>query len=224
MYRYVCKARISLPLRSAPSSSRLLPGRCRGLATSSAAAAATTQSSLPIIAVPSFQQQGYGRVASSSSCWILGAVGLAAAAAATAGSATVAACDEAHAPQIKAVAAAPVAEDKHKELEAFRPLPEEGFVRVDTLLETTHSQYLANNAVHDTLRGESLIEAYEVYFNETTRDIRCIVRFGNTLNGHQGIVHGGITALVFDNTFGWLFFTQGDVPAAFTANLSINYK
>jgi hypothetical protein len=118
----------------------------------------------------------------------------------------------------------PADRDKHKELEAFRPQPDEGFVRVDTLLESTHYEYHRKNAVHDTLRGESLIEAYEVYHNETTGDIRCIVRFGNALNGHQGIVHGGITALVFDNTFGWLFFMLRDVPAAFTANLSLNYR
>jgi hypothetical protein len=117
-----------------------------------------------------------------------------------------------------------VAEDKHRELETFRPYPDEGFVRVDTLLESSHIEYLRSNAVHDTLRGESLIEAYEVYHNETTGDIRCIVQFGNALNGHRGIVHGGITALVFDNTFGWLFFMQRDVPAAFTANLSLNYR
>jgi len=36
-------------------------------------------------------------------------------------------------------------------------------------------------------------------------------------------VHGGITSLVFDNTFGWLFFSL-NLPLAVTANLNVNYR
>jgi len=43
------------------------------------------------------------------------------------------------------------------------------------------------------------------------------------MNGHPNFVHGGITSLVFDNTFGWLFFGL-DLPLAVTANLNVNYR
>jgi acyl-coenzyme A thioesterase PaaI-like protein len=43
------------------------------------------------------------------------------------------------------------------------------------------------------------------------------------LNGHPGVVHGGLTSTLFDNTFGWLFFALGKPPAV-TANLTVNFK
>ena len=68
-----------------------------------------------------------------------------------------------------------------------------------------------------------MIEDYEVYFNPESKDIICLVRYGDSLNGHNGIVHGGITALTFDNSFGWLFMANDTAPA-FTANLTLNYR
>lgn len=79
------------------------------------------------------------------------------------------------------------------------------------------------HALHDTLAGDRMIEAYEVYKHKTAEEIMCLVKFGETLNGHRGIVHGGITALVFDNSFGWLFICL-EKPMAVTANLNINYR
>jgi hypothetical protein len=67
------------------------------------------------------------------------------------------------------------------------------------------------------------IEFYEIYQNNETRDLRCVIKFGSSLNGHPGIVHGGITALLFDNSFGWLFFARS-IPVGVTANLSVNYR
>ena len=80
-----------------------------------------------------------------------------------------------------------------------------------------------DNAFHGTLKGESMIENYEVYHNKEKDEVMCIITFGKSLNGHPGIVHGGITSLAFDNTFGWLFIALKTDPA-FTANLNINYR
>ena len=71
-----------------------------------------------------------------------------------------------------------------------------------------------------------MVEAYEVYRQKDVIDsneIVILIRFGERLNGHRGIVHGGITALCIDNSYGWLFFCLGK-PMAVTANLSINYR
>ena len=97
------------------------------------------------------------------------------------------------------------------------------YLRIDSLLDNAHPEWKANNAFHGTLRGENLIEEYEVYSNKEKEEIICLVRYGCSLNGHTGIVHGGITALTFDNSFGWLFLAN-KYPSAFTANISVNYR
>lgn len=115
----------------------------------------------------------------------------------------------------------PVEEKTRKDIALYRP--NNGYVRIDGKLKMVHPDVLSNNAFHGSLNGESLIEEYEVYFNPTNKDIVCLVRFGKSLNGHSGVVHGGITALTFDNSFGWLFLANETAPA-FTANLNINYR
>ena len=69
-----------------------------------------------------------------------------------------------------------------------------------------------------------MISCYEVYVNrKNNNEICCYVSFGDLVNGHPNIVHGGITALVLDNTFGWLFVAS-KLPLAVTANININYR
>jgi len=80
-----------------------------------------------------------------------------------------------------------------------------------------------DNVFHDTLKGEGMIEIYEVYRKLGDDEIYALVRFGHRLNGHPSVVHGGITSTAFDNTFGWLFFALG-VPSAFTAYLHVNFR
>lgn len=100
----------------------------------------------------------------------------------------------------------------------------DGYKRVDDLmLQLLSKDHLAKNAVHGTLCGNSLIEVYEIYFNKSKGDLLCLVHFGTELNGHPGVVHGGITATVFDNSFGWLFLAS-KLPVAFTASLNVNYR
>lgn len=79
------------------------------------------------------------------------------------------------------------------------------------------------NALHDTLMRPNLIEKYEVYKKIDCDEILCVVRFGSLINGHPNYIHGGITSLVFDNTFGWLFLSLG-LPLAVTANLNVNFR
>jgi acyl-coenzyme A thioesterase PaaI-like protein len=62
------------------------------------------------------------------------------------------------------------------------------------------------------------------------------IRVGKNLNGHEGIVHGGIISLLFDESFGWSFEampthnvgdnTKNDDESTIvvTANLNVNYR
>jgi acyl-coenzyme A thioesterase PaaI-like protein len=108
-------------------------------------------------------------------------------------------------------------------IEDLRPNNNE-YDRIDTLLLTNeYKNFTKDHAVHDTLRGDGKVEVYEIYKKKDANEIKCIIKFGESLNGHKGIVHGGISSLVIDNTFGWLFMSC-NLPSAFTANLNINYK
>ena len=98
-----------------------------------------------------------------------------------------------------------------------------GHTRCDEDILRTSPEYFLGSAVHDTLSGVGLIEDYRVYRKDDHDEVSCILKFGDKLNGHPGIVHGGIIATALDNTFGWLF-TALKYPPSFTANLNINFR
>lgn len=62
-----------------------------------------------------------------------------------------------------------------------------------------------------------------INLNHDNPEIICIVQFGNALNGHPGVVHGGIISMMFDNCFGWVFLASKLNPG-FTANLNVNFR
>jgi hypothetical protein len=86
-----------------------------------------------------------------------------------------------------------------------------------------NAKFLKDHALHETLYGDEKVETIEIYKHNTKPEIYCILKFGSTLNGYPGILHGGISALVLDNSYGVLFMSMG-LPPAFTANLNINYR
>jgi len=55
-----------------------------------------------------------------------------------------------------------------------------------------------------------------------TTIVTALIRIGDALDGHVGIVHGGIIALLVDDLFGFAFDALG-IPFAVTANLNIDY-
>jgi len=102
---------------------------------------------------------------------------------------------------------------------------------------------IPSHAITGALLKEHYIEAYRIYCSnkasgqerETTAQrtteaaratepqIVALVRVGTQVDGHEGIVHGGIIAILIDDVLGYGFYSIG-WPAAFTANLSINYR
>lgn len=80
-----------------------------------------------------------------------------------------------------------------------------------------------NHALHDSLGGPAKVEGHEMYKKRDGSEIMGVIKLGTAINGYPGIVHGGITALLFDDTFGWLFMAM-QLPPSVTANLNINYR
>ena len=97
------------------------------------------------------------------------------------------------------------------------------YERIDEEMLAKNPQWIEGNAFHDTLRGNREILVYEVYHKKEQQEVACLIHIGDKLNGHPGIVHGGIISTAFDNSYGWLFFTLG-IPPAFTANLNVNFR
>lgn len=96
--------------------------------------------------------------------------------------------------------------------------------RIDeVLLSGDLKHILDNHAIHETLKGYGKIEIYEIYKSIENDEIYSLIKFGDKLNGHPNILHGGIIALMFDNTFGWLFYSL-NIPKSVTANLNINFR
>lgn len=54
------------------------------------------------------------------------------------------------------------------------------------------------------------------------------LELGDELNGHPGLIHGGFTAALLDDLFGWTAYMESEhhakSPLIFTANLSVNYR
>jgi len=110
-------------------------------------------------------------------------------------------------------------------LQRIKPNPA-GYTRVDEsfLDDSVKDLFTFNDhALHDSLNGPNKIEVYDVFKKNDSDEIVCLIKFGKSLNGYPGIVHGGITALLFDNTFGWVFLAL-KAPHGVTANLNINYR
>ena len=97
------------------------------------------------------------------------------------------------------------------------PLPERGFQE--------------GHAIFGVLLGENMIESYDVYrriegsnsTDSTDNVVVAHVKLGTKMNGHPGVVHGGILSLIFDDVLGYGFEALG-IKMAFTANLSVDYR
>jgi acyl-coenzyme A thioesterase PaaI-like protein len=86
-----------------------------------------------------------------------------------------------------------------------------------------------NHVIFGHLLQPNLLERYHVYkrINKDNTPSQEIVladiKLGERLNGHEGVVHGGVLALLLDDTMGYSFEALG-VKHAVTANLHIDYR
>ena len=129
------------------------------------------------------------------------------------------------------------------EAEALRELEgSEEFVRVDRLLLADGG---AGHAIFDTLGAKTgAVHMYRIFAKKDGSETVAVATLMPGSEGHRGVVHGGVTGLIFDNTIGWaqamaMLARTGKIDAVlagepipadtprlfgFTANLSVNYR
>lgn len=126
------------------------------------------------------------------------------------------------------------------------------YVRADVgLMQSSGGGGGESHAIFETLGAKTnALKAYRIYSKRDGSEIVAVARLADGLDGHKGIVHGGVTALLFDNTFGWAnamskLAEDGDLDVVlqqleaglpvqttktstgrfgFTANLAVNYR
>mmetsp|Transcript_39020 Transcript_39020/g.50453 ORF Transcript_39020/g.50453 Transcript_39020/m.50453 type:complete len:253 (+) Transcript_39020:85-843(+) len=94
---------------------------------------------------------------------------------------------------------------------------------LSTFKATFPEYFTANHVFHGVLMGYGLIEDFQVYVRKDKTGLVSVLQLGHATTGHPGIVHGGITALAFDNMMGWAAFLAG-FTEAFTVNMNVQYK
>ena len=103
----------------------------------------------------------------------------------------------------------------------FGPLLGEGRIERYNFYRRVHVDNAKLQSNHNSVEGA---EPIEVAVGD--------VQLGNKVNGHEGIVHGGIISLIFDDAMGWgyeaLLMSDPDLDADMakivTANLNIDYR
>ena len=116
---------------------------------------------------------------------------------------------------------------------AMRPSSQE-YDLVRGAFKEAFTKHMSKHFLHNTLDGDGRLEVYELYVKKTQpaahdrgkeeeEEVIAVVRFGDEVNGHPGVVHGGMTSAVIDNTFGFVYLAYRQIPV-FTAYLNVNYR
>jgi len=133
----------------------------------------------------------------------------------------------------------------HEHLEA------QGYIKLDLSNNGLPDRFTVNHAIYGQLLGEGRIQRYDiyenknlsaviqsldnntgnstvVYKNEPIELITALIDFGHQVNGWDGVVHGGIAALIFDDAMGFGADTVSQLlfggRQAFTANLNVDFR
>lgn len=85
------------------------------------------------------------------------------------------------------------------------------------------------DAAHSLIHGHAApgeFERFDLWVDAEGARTFALVRIGRRMCGHRGVVHGGATAAVCDELFGWTAHhcAPGQPTQIYTANLSVNYK
>jgi acyl-coenzyme A thioesterase PaaI-like protein len=87
--------------------------------------------------------------------------------------------------------------------------------------------FAGKHAIFGVLMGKNMIEKYQVYKrpveSKSANVVVAHVKLGDNVDGHPGMVHGGILALILDDFLGFGFKALG-VEMAVTANLSVDFR
>ena len=67
----------------------------------------------------------------------------------------------------------------------------------------------------------------EVFRSKDRGLVAIFIKVGSRLSGHREILHGGVTALLLDNAFGWAVYLLPSSPLGYkyvTAHLGVDYR
>ncbi|KAG1452792.1 hypothetical protein G6F56_007729 [Rhizopus delemar] len=82
-----------------------------------------------------------------------------------------------------------------------------------------------HSLTYSTLRGPDMIIIPPVmFYNKSYTEITIIVHLGKNICGHDGIIHGGLSATLLDEALAAVALPALPKNFGFTANLNINYR
>ncbi|CAO3703357.1 unnamed protein product [Rhizopus stolonifer] len=82
-----------------------------------------------------------------------------------------------------------------------------------------------HSLTYSTLRGPDMIIIPPVmFYNKSYTEITIIVHLGKNICGHDGIIHGGLSATLLDEALAAVALPAFPNNFGFTANLNINYR
>eukprot|EP01135_Chromosphaera_perkinsii_P004322 Nk52_evm14s277 gene=Nk52_evmTU14s277 len=79
----------------------------------------------------------------------------------------------------------------------------------------------SGSLMHSTLNTGESVRRYQLYFNSQTNKLHGVFDLGTGLQGHQGVLHGGGMAVLFDEILGGLAMVS--MGSVFTAYLTTNF-
>jgi len=89
-----------------------------------------------------------------------------------------------------------------------------------------HGEDTVISLLHDGGEEPALTNTARVFLDAAKQRVYTVWPLGRRVCGHPGIVHGGVTALILDESFGqayWAWCAKERGPG-FTANLTVDYK
>lgn len=101
-----------------------------------------------------------------------------------------------------------------------------------TLLESDHP-FLEDDHMFSAFLARGIINDIEGFYSKSSKEFSAVVALGNDVSGYAGIVHGGLTAAIFDEVFGGLLFclktkhlslNPTHYMPSFTVNLEVDYR
>lgn len=93
-----------------------------------------------------------------------------------------------------------------------------------------HHPALKPDHMFSALLRHELVKDLVCFYNKEDRKFSYVIQLGSDVCGYPRIVHGGLTAAIVDEAFGFLFYAMrhhSQLPywaPAFTAHLEVNFK
>ena len=101
-----------------------------------------------------------------------------------------------------------------------------------TLLQSDHP-FLEDDHMFSAFLARGIINDIEGFYGQQSKEFSAVVALGKDVSGYAGIVHGGLTAAIFDEVFGGLLFclktrhlsvNPTHYMPSFTVNLQVDYR